>query len=316
MEVLTTADRTRIRELRARDEFFWLDLEHPAEDDLAVLGETLGLHPLAVEDSREWEQRPKVDTYGDHLLLVYFTAGLVESEDSQICLTEIHMYVAGGFVLTLRRAASPALDALHATLIPADAEEEDYLVYQILDALTDAFAPVVAELGRAIDRLEDEVFEGVNRHQLEGIYRLKQDVQLMTRRVAPQTQALERATEEISRLPGLTTSSHPYLRDVVDHLTSVSADLNRHHADLTALVDTFYNASQYRLNRIVTILTVVATFFLAWTLVTGFFGQNFGYLVKSVDTKGEFLLYGVGGLVVPTVLLAGVLYAKRDDWLL
>ena len=314
MEVLTTVDPELIASLRERDEFFWLDLRRPSAADLAKLGDVLGLHPLAVEDSHEWSQRPKVDTYGDHLLLVFYTADLEPSDDSLVCLTETHIYVAGGFVLTLRRAESSALDGLHKTLIPAEAEEEDYLVYQILDGLTDAFTPVLQRLGDEIDALEDAVFDRVQRGQLESIYRIKQDVQSMHRLVGPQAQAMERAGQEIARLPGLTTSSHPYLRDVVDHLTAVGTDLTRHHADLTALVDTFYNASQYRLNRIVTILTVVATFFLVWTLVTGFFGQNFGWLVDNVDTRHDFLVFGLGSLLAPTVVLAGLLWWRRRDW--
>jgi magnesium transporter len=67
-------------------------------------------------------------------------------------------------------------------------------------------------------------------------------------------------------------------------------------------------------NRTATRLSVVATFFVVWTLITGFFGQNFGWLVRSVESRGDFLLFGVGGLVVPTVVLAVVLWVKRHDW--
>ena len=55
MEVLTEVDRGRIEALRARDEFFWLDLVDPADTDLTTIGERLGLHHLAlepVEDAR------------------------------------------------------------------------------------------------------------------------------------------------------------------------------------------------------------------------------------------------------------------------
>jgi magnesium transporter len=51
-----------------------------------------------------------------------------------------------------------------------------------------------------------------------------------------------------------------------------------------------------------------------WTLITGFFGQNFGWLVDNVESKTDFLVFGVLGLVVPTVILATVLWRKRHDW--
>jgi len=61
-------------------------------------------------------------------------------------------------------------------------------------------------------------------------------------------------------------------------------------------------------------LTVVATLFFVWTLVTSFFGQNFGWLVDNIDTRQDFLVCGLGGLAVPTLLLGLLFYVKREDW--
>ncbi|MBA1914395.1 CorA family divalent cation transporter, partial [Escherichia coli] len=73
MEVFETVDREKLAALRERDEFFWLDLTDPSPDEVKALGEALGLHPIAVEDTIEFGQRPKFDAYQDHLLVVYYT---------------------------------------------------------------------------------------------------------------------------------------------------------------------------------------------------------------------------------------------------
>src|SRR5260370_41317964 len=50
-------------------------------------------------------------------------------------------------------------------------------------------------------------------------------------------------------------------------------------------------------------LTILATVFLPLTFVTGFFGQNFGWLVRHQDSFAAFAIYGIGGLVLPPALL-------------
>ena len=69
-----------------------------------------------------------------------------------------------------------------------------------------------------------------------------------------------------------------------------------------------------RLNAVATRLTVLGTLFVLWTLVTGFFGQNFGWLVDHVSSGSDFLIFGVGSLVIPTVILLTVFWVKRRDW--
>ena len=73
MEVLETVDRERLAALRERDEFFWLDLTEPSAEDIKAMGEVLDLHPVAVEDTIEFGQRPKLDSYGEHVLFVFYT---------------------------------------------------------------------------------------------------------------------------------------------------------------------------------------------------------------------------------------------------
>ena len=81
-----------------------------------------------------------------------------------------------------------------------------------------------------------------------------------------------------------------------------------------SLAQTYFNANADRLNQTATRLTVVGTIFVTWTLVTGFFGQNFAWLVRSVSTKHDFLFFGVGGLAVPTLVLGTLFWVKRRDW--
>ena len=67
----------------------------------------------------------------------------------------------------------------------------------------------------------------------------------------------------------------------------VHPELFRQSDDLTAMTTTHFNANANanRLNALATRLTVLATFFLIWTLVTSFFGQNFGWPTTSSRSR-------------------------------
>ncbi len=315
MHVFETVDRDRLAALRERDEFFWLDLTSPSADDLKVLGDVIGLHPVALEDTTEFGQRPKMDLYGDHILFVFYTVRRGrDAGEAPIEPVEIHVYISGSFVVTVRRSTCTELDELHEELDATDPKAEHYIVYRIFDVLTDAFFPISELLEERIDALEAEVLAKPRQEQLARIYRLKQNVQELTRRVVPQRDRFLAAIETILNLPGLSRGTKEYLRDVGDHLVQIASELHRQQEDLTALTGTYFNANANRLNSVATRLTIGGTFFLAWTLVTGFFGQNFGWLVRNIDTRHDFLLYGVGGLVIPTCVIGTVFWVKRKDW--
>jgi magnesium transporter len=316
MEVLETVDRERLASLRERDEFFWLDLTEPSAEDIKAMGEALNLHPVAVEDTIEFGQRPKLDSYGEHVLFVFYTVRKGRDGNEEVFEpVEVHIYVSGSFVITVRRAECTQLDALHPELDDIDAKAEDYIVYRVFDVLTDAFYPIIELLEQRIDALEGEVLLGRPRQEhLAEIYRLKQRIHELSRRVVPQRDRFLAGSEVILTLPGLEHGAKEYLRDVGDHLAQIAGELHRQQEDLMALTATYFNANQNRLNSVATRLTIGGTFFLAWTLVTGFFGQNFGWLVDNIDTRHDFLVYGVGAILVPTVIIGTVFWVKRKDW--
>jgi magnesium transporter len=307
MDVLTAVDPDRIEADRRSGHPFWLDLTQPSGDEIERLGGLLGFHPVAIEDTREFGQRPKVDVYEDHVLLVFFTARL--DADGTVKAIEVHVYIAGGFLITVRRDRCAILDDLKSRV----EELHEHPVYKILDTLTDAFYPVIEGLEERIDTLEEEVLTRTRREQLAAIYRLRQEVREIGRTATVQRDQFVTASDDLQRLMGLGDAGE-YLRDIGDHLAQIAGELTRQSEDLSALTSTYFNANSDRLNAVAARLTILGTLFVLWTLVTGFFGQNFGWLVNHVNTRGDFLMFGVGSLLLPTVILLTLFWVKRRDW--
>jgi magnesium transporter len=306
--VLTQVEEPRIAQLRAEHHFFWIDLVRPAAEEVQRLGAALDLHPVALEDTIEFRQRPKVDPYEDQVMFVFFTAVRPATP------IEVHVYISGDFIATVRRDDCMALDDLHVQLAEQPTHDEEMLVYRIFDGLTDAYYPVIEALEAEIDALEADVLARPRRELLTRSYRLKQSVRDLHRLVAAQSDGFGGAHDAILALPGFERSSKPYLRDVGDHLHQVAGEFQRQSEDLFSLTQTYFNANADRLNQTATRITIGGTIFVAWTVVTGFFGMNFGWLVRSIDSRHAFLTYGVGGLVIPTVILLTLFWVKRGDW--
>ena len=131
------------------------------------------------------------------------------------------------------------------------------------------------------------MFERARREQLSRIYLLRQEVREHHRLLGEQRDRFEPAAEAIRNLAGLSRGAKEYLRDVGDHLAQVTGEFHRQLEDLMSLAQTYFNANADRLNGTATKLTVVGTLFVTWTLVTGFFGQNFAWLVKNISSQAR-----------------------------
>src|SRR5262249_59543373 len=86
-------DEEEIRKQLEEDHFFWLDLEDPSEDDVLALARIFKFHPLALEDVRNFNQRPKLDDYESYAFLVFYGAHERDADDQDL-LRELHMFVS------------------------------------------------------------------------------------------------------------------------------------------------------------------------------------------------------------------------------
>lgn len=300
MRVLDAIDDAALDELTTADEFFWLDLVAPSAAELGGLAERFGWHRLAVQALLEFPQRPKMDSFGSYMLLVFFGA---RATGDVVGLSEVHLIVSGSYIVTVRHDQCPELTERRERFRERPPGSEQFVVYSVLDALTDTFFPVLAGIDDEIDRLEDEVIQGPSDEQLQRVFRLKRSLVALRRVVTPQRDLAARTIDEIADLPGLGAGTRDYFRDVYDHLIRVSDLIDSYRDLLTGAMDVYLSTVSNRLNVVMKQLTIVATIFLPLTFVTGFFGQNFGWLTGHIHSLWVFLVYGVGGLVVSCVAL-------------
>src|SRR5260370_2865684 len=95
----------------------WLDLRDPDRDDLAVLSEEFGLHPLAIEDAVHERERPKLDRYRSHLFLTAYAARL-DRTTGELAPIPIAAFVTERALITVRKAYRLATSTTHSLSHP------------------------------------------------------------------------------------------------------------------------------------------------------------------------------------------------------
>jgi magnesium transporter len=311
VRLLESIDREAIAGLLERDEYFWLDLSDPSDEDVAALGEAFSFHPLALEDMRKRGQRPKLDDFGEYMFLVYYGAG--EGEGGEIRLEEVHGFLSGGYIVTAHHGRCTALEEAHERLQAQEPRSEQFVVYRVLDGLTDTFFPVLDRLDDRLEQLDGEIFDRPDPSQLEEIVAMRRQLVALRRVVTPQRDLLARGIDDILEIPGLEADSRNYFRDVYDHAIRISDQIDSYRDLLAGTRDAYLSVVSNRLNQITKQLTVVATIFLPLSFLVGFFGQNFKWLVVNIDSAGAFFALGIGSLVLSVIGL--LVWFRRGSYL-
>lgn len=168
-----------------------------------------------------------------------------------------------------------------------------------LDARGDELADMVLDHGGDVQR---EILD--TRRRLIGLRRI----------VLPQRDLLGRlAAAEDDEVPGMTRDVARRFRGSYERMVRVGDALDGAREAAQAATDVYLGTINNRLNTIMKQLTVIAGIFLPLSFITGFFGQNFPWMVDHLGGPGRFLVLGVGLQVLTVVVL--VLFFRRRRWL-
>lgn len=289
---------------------FWLDVASLEEGETeSLLAGTFGFHPLAVEDAEHFGQRPKLDSYdGFSLLVVYGSTAPGK-------LIEVHCFYGEHYLVTVHRDPCPELAGLAKRWQqhPAHRAGQLMLLYRVVDALVDGFFPALAALDDHIDEIEDEILSKPTDEQLGRLFDMKRSLIALRKVVTPERDLFAKLLSEDDALPGMTEDSERYFRDLYDHLIRISDLVDSYRDLISGALDTHLATVSNRLNVVMKQLTIIATVFLPMSFLTGFFGQNFGWMVSRLGGLAVFAGVAVG---LQVVLAAGLIWVFRHrGWL-
>jgi magnesium transporter len=309
-------DEATIKGALADGKLLWLDFKPADPDGIALLRDDFKLHPVAIEAVSEFGQRPRVEDFGDVVYLVSYGVTGQGRDD----LTEVHIFIAKDYLITIRKDNCHALDQLWDRLgrpggLPAGNGRPTrlVLVHHILDSLIDSFFPRLSDFDDRIDELQERIFAKPSNDQLAELFNMQRWLVNVRKLVAPQRDMMAALVSGMVNMPGMTEEGEPYLRDLYDHTIRISDQIDSYRDLLSNAMSAYLSMVSNNLNEVMKQLAIIATIFLPLSFLTGFFGQNFAWLVDQLGGWPTFVIVGLGTEVVAVAALYWLF--RRRGWI-
>jgi magnesium transporter len=286
-------------------------------ETLRQLGQSFGLHMLALEDVLNTGQRAKMDDYEGQIFIVMqlpvATPGGIEGE-------QVSLFVGKNYLISFHGGASdpfePVRVRLREHLGRLRQRNSDFLLYALLDVIVDEGFPLLEAYGETIEAIEEELLDQPGAAVLRRIHRVRRDLLLLRRLLWPEPEVLRQLMRD--DFPCIDPQTRVFLRDCQDHAMQILELLESYREMTATMLEVYLSSASNRLNDVMRVLTIIATLFIPLTFIVGVYGMNF-----SVNETGRWAMpelrwdYGYPAVWGVMLAVAGgmLFYFWRKRWL-
>ncbi len=312
-------ERTLHRAVRDPKAVFWVDLDRPDDNELAILDDVFGFHPLAIEDTIQYNQRPKIESYnhlGDMCASGYYYM-VIHGPDlgtfkEKLKTKELDIFLSERYLVTIHEEA---MASIHDALLKVSANPArildagvDMLLHYILDHVVDAYMPIFDWMQEELDALEEEAIENPQQDLLHRVSGKKRDLLGLRRVIGPQREVIGQLTR--GDVAFIREQARVYLRDVQDHLIRAVETIEIYRDLVLSIRDIYLSSLSNKTNQVMKTLTVISVIALPMTVITSFFGMNFD------NIPGLHSLWSFWAVVLIMMSIVGglLMIFKRKDW--
>lgn len=172
----STVEAAAISDLiQQKDQIVWVDLLDPRPEDLALLSEEFGFHPLAIEDATHPHERPKIDSYNGYYFLLFYALRYDETQ-KQASSQQVSLFIGSNYLVCIHQDSITAIDE---TIRRWQRYDHDFgadvaeLLYHLLDTIVDEYFPILDALIERVEAVEAQIFDHFRPEALQEIFALK-----------------------------------------------------------------------------------------------------------------------------------------------
>ncbi|MCC7300040.1 MAG: magnesium/cobalt transporter CorA [Verrucomicrobia bacterium] len=271
----------------------WVNVDGLGDESvLHHLGQLFKLHPLALEDVVSLRQRSKVDDYETNL---YTAMRMLYLQDGKLFSEQISFFLGSDFVLTFQENEGDCLDTVRDRIRKKGGivcnMNADYLLYSLIDAIVDAYFPLLESYDARLDDMEELILKHPDSSSVALLFDVKRDLMTLRRTLWPVREMASALVNTSS--PLITQPTRIYLRDCQDHAIRL-LDLAETCRELdSSLMDFYLSTISNRMNEIMKVLTIISTIFIPLTFIAGVYGMNFKHMPELETRNGYFVVLGL-----------------------
>lgn len=285
-------------------------------DALEVIREKFAFHPLVLEDILRPFQRPKFEVYDDYIFLINKLFNPGNAEDVE----QISFVLGQQYLITFQESSGDVFDNVRRRIRNGNSRIRksgpDYLMYELVDAVVDAYFPALESIGDQLETLEKEITQDQrDQDSLEDIHEHRRHLLILRRTAWSQREMLGQLQK--GGLELVTDETQIYVRDSYDHAIRILDVIESYREMASSLHELSLSMASMKMNSTMKVLTIIATIFIPLTFVAGIYGMNFDPEVSPWNMPELGWYYGypfsLGIMLLITIVM--VLFFRRKGWI-
>jgi Mg2+ and Co2+ transporter CorA len=305
----TLASAAEAARLARGDRFAWIDLEEAGDAGTGQISDVLGLGGETLEMLRAADQRPRFLPLAD---ATYAAVPLATPSASPagrpayVCLA-----LTDRLLLTRHSAPSQALAEIRDqySALPEDAKTDGPAVlFTVLDRLLRDKEPQLLSLGARLNEIQLMLRTSSPPEIHDEIVSILRTLTELVQGLTWYGSDLNDVAGTIEQLPGMRGDVTGLFRHHCERVSRMREAARDYRQQAKDAFDHYSSNAANRQGQLINVLTVVATLFLPLTFLTGFFGMDFGVLVKGLNSTWAFVVLG---LLLPAAIVAITLLLYR-----
>jgi magnesium transporter len=294
--------------------FVWMHVSTPDATGMSALGEELGLHPLAVEDTTAIRLQPKVQWFEQHLFIAMWEIGSASPSDALV-ITETFIFARPGLLVTVQRGGAGQRRAdLSSVLERAPRGLSGGVmsgVHAIVSSIIDGYILAASVNESELEELEDQVFDETPRDDPARIYRLRKRIGKVTRAVSTLSIAFSDNRDRLDDLTAGNRELEPFVHDLISDLEGVSQLCAHQETALDSVMATHENAIASAQSIDSRKISAIAAMLAIPAVISGLYGMNFTNLPGTNWSFGWVVI----AFVIVLIEVWAYVRLKQRGWL-